>query len=451
MKSNFIVISLFFSLIFGTAITQEILGYEKKSGYSPIRNSTQILWDIHHLADPNGYHHPDSLNTILRSIVEEMGITLIVNDTGVVQYDLTNFDCIVVSVGTSQESPYSIEEASLIRDFVNEGGGLFIMGDHELFAPENINPLSQIFGTTTGLNLINPVNIIVTNLTNHPIFRGVDSLFFDHAGRIESSPPSIPVAWENAGQLVVSVAEFGRGRVVITGDSDGFGDPSGPFGIEWNMTFTRNIFLWLLRLDCSSFEDLEETISEARIHGGGVLRSLLAKYDNARRQYEQGNIRTSGNILCALLHEVDAQEGKHIEPQSAQEIRDCVHSLADALGISLPCIGRSVENPSLVLESSPNPFQAITIIRYTLPRDSRQYVVGSRQGKTNVQLAVYDITGSLVKTLVDYPSRIMSHESRKTVMWDGRDEKGKQVPNGIYFYRLESGDIITTKKITFLK
>jgi hypothetical protein len=93
-------------------------------------------------------------------------------------------------------------------------------------------------------------------------------------------------------------------------------------------------------IHCNTFDGLHQTITEAQIHKKGIRNSLLSKANNAKRQFDRGNFRASGNILCALLNEVNAQDGKHIEPNSAQEIRDCVLSLSGELEIPLPCTMR---------------------------------------------------------------------------------------------------------------
>jgi hypothetical protein len=52
-----------------------------------------------------------------------------------------------------------------------------------------------------------------------------------------------------------------------------------------------------------------------------------------------------------------------------------------------------------------------------------------------------------VKTLVDEPKAPGSYE----VIWDGKDDKGKGVASGIYFYQLKTKDFTETKKMVLLK
>jgi flagellar hook assembly protein FlgD len=52
-----------------------------------------------------------------------------------------------------------------------------------------------------------------------------------------------------------------------------------------------------------------------------------------------------------------------------------------------------------------------------------------------------------VRTLVDEPKRAGNYE----VVWDGKDDKGKDVGSGIYFYQLKAGDYTETKKMILVK
>ncbi|MDP2808455.1 MAG: T9SS type A sorting domain-containing protein, partial [bacterium] len=64
-----------------------------------------------------------------------------------------------------------------------------------------------------------------------------------------------------------------------------------------------------------------------------------------------------------------------------------------------------------------------------------------------VSLVVYNVLGEQVRTL--------ANDTRKagfyTVNWDATDGQGRQVSNGIYFYKLISGEFQSTKKLTVLK
>jgi subtilisin family serine protease len=70
----------------------------------------------------------------------------------------------------------------------------------------------------------------------------------------------------------------------------------------------------------------------------------------------------------------------------------------------------------------PNPFSSEAHYELALPQDAR------------VRVAIYDVSGRLVRVLVD---RSLS-AGRHTLSWDGRDEKGRSVPAGIYFTRFST-------------
>ena len=83
----------------------------------------------------------------------------------------------------------------------------------------------------------------------------------------------------------------------------------------------------------------------------------------------------------------------------------------------------------------PNPFNP----RVTIPFDLRQ--------DGNLTLSVYDVSGRLVKTLVNEWTRAGSH----IVSWDGRSDLGAQISSGVYFCRLRTGGFTETRKIVMLK
>lgn len=86
-------------------------------------------------------------------------------------------------------------------------------------------------------------------------------------------------------------------------------------------------------------------------------------------------------------------------------------------------------------QNHPNPFNPATTIRFELA------------AKGPVALRVYDLRGQLVATLVDEERDAGSH----SVMWNGLGDHGHRVNSGVYFYRIEVGDYVATRKFTLLK
>jgi subtilisin family serine protease len=89
----------------------------------------------------------------------------------------------------------------------------------------------------------------------------------------------------------------------------------------------------------------------------------------------------------------------------------------------------------LLAQNEPNPFAASTDIRYTIPE------------RNDLDLAVFDITGRRVRTLV--AGSVESGQYH--VSWDGRDGAGERVAPGIYFYRLAGSGVDETRKMVVLR
>jgi hypothetical protein len=86
-------------------------------------------------------------------------------------------------------------------------------------------------------------------------------------------------------------------------------------------------------------------------------------------------------------------------------------------------------------QNYPNPFNPETRIRFTVP------------SRAPVSLKVYDVSGRLVKHLIDREITAGPH----TVRWDGTNNAGESVASGVYFYKLVAGDLLATKKMVLLR
>ncbi len=91
---------------------------------------------------------------------------------------------------------------------------------------------------------------------------------------------------------------------------------------------------------------------------------------------------------------------------------------------------------AMILNNTPNPFRSSTIISYTLPSNIRE-----------AEIEIYNIKGQLVKTLIPFPNRGLGTSE---VVWDGKDDRGKQVGAGMYFLYMKTGKNVNIKKIVKL-
>ena len=114
------------------------------------------------------------------------------------------------------------------------------------------------------------------------------------------------------------------------------------------------------------------------------------------------------------------------------------HGLMDALLVKLEPDQVDVDDsdqhltqPAFYLGSNyPNPFNASTLIRYTLPEPS------------DVIIQIYDILGRKIETIIDNKQPAGYHQ----VIWDAKDHS-----SGMYFYRIQAGEYSDTKKMVLLK
>jgi len=92
-----------------------------------------------------------------------------------------------------------------------------------------------------------------------------------------------------------------------------------------------------------------------------------------------------------------------------------------------------------LFQNHPNPFNSVTSIRYT---------VSSRQNRpVHTTLKIHNILGKEVRELVNTNQSTGSY----SISWDGKNNEGKEVASGIYFYQLRAGDYRETKKLVLMK
>jgi len=110
--------------------------------------------------------------------------------------------------------------------------------------------------------------------------------------------------------------------------------------------------------------------------------------------------------------------------------------------VSLTCFGVSAvgdeQLPKLLtlVGNTPNPFNPVTEIKFALP------AAGA------VTVTVHDLSGRVVRTLLGGAERVAGPQ---TIVWRGRDDSGRMVASGAYFYRVTSGSETVVGKMLLLK
>lgn len=192
-------------------------------------------------------------------------------------------------------------------------------------------------------------------------------------------------------------ASSGRCKIQVRKDNNG--EP-GSVITSQDYTITSSSHAWAeIDFDTQLTFDTDFWITFAISHMGskiaGWTDAVLDHRDRSRFYVKDGWHSTSGNggdvMIRAIVSYVGVEEEK------------------------------AVSSKLVVLnQNTPNPILNETTISYTLPE------------KTEVRLKVYDVTGKLVRTLVD----AIQASGLKRVVWDRKNQNGETMSSGIYFYRL---------------
>ncbi|MBI2501708.1 MAG: T9SS type A sorting domain-containing protein [Candidatus Latescibacteria bacterium] len=179
---------------------------------------------------------------------------------------------------------------------------------------------------------------------------------------------------------------------------------------------------------------------------GAIARSLAIEEGIARATYgvfhqgtaqvvlldEQGQVVGQGALHPVTPLETFVLEEKLNLPSSAfsAQVRVMDYSgalvgiLDSALLSRMTAVLEEERTPAAfaLAQNFPNPFNPATTIAYQVGREGA------------VELAVFDLAGARIRTLVSAPQPTGRH----TVQWDGTDARGQQAASGIYFYRLST-------------
>jgi hypothetical protein len=177
------------------------------------------------------------------------------------------------------------------------------------------------------------------------------------------------------------------------------------------------------------------------------------RWDLVFRSWERAEMVTvrAGNVselpAGVAVRLIDLEQGTAVDLRDAPEYRfvsrgpDREYRVVLLAGEQafVDGAGRALaEIPGAVVldANAPNPFNPVTRIRFGLPASAV------------VSLAVFDVRGQKVATLVDGESLPAGYHA---VLWEGCDDQGRRVASGTYFYRLTAPEHVLTRKMVLLK
>lgn len=96
--------------------------------------------------------------------------------------------------------------------------------------------------------------------------------------------------------------------------------------------------------------------------------------------------------------------------------------------------------PPVLVQNAPNPFNASTLLRFTIPESNGG-------GRVAVELAVYDVSGRLVRKLFAGELPPGSYD----YFWDGKCDEGRPAASGVYFARLCTPGFARAVKMVLLR
>lgn len=247
---------------------------------------------------------------------------------------LAAYKLLFINLVSAEREPFLVSEVMAIRDFVKEGGSLLIVMDHSncYFHSHRLKPLLAVLGiqvfTDTACDVsphtlrLGNAWIAITKFSSHPITTGLRRLGIQTGGRVD---PRYAVAWTSDQSWaddwsvgiygdgnepgfygnfkrdeneplgphgVVLAREFHKGRIVIVGDQNMWGDAFMNYADNYRLWL--NSMVWLLRdpalADWKAYEDwhhprvvLYDPVDTPRFGSGGDrdyyhVLSLLARH-----------------------------------------------------------------------------------------------------------------------------------------------------------------------------
>jgi hypothetical protein len=217
---------------------------------------------------------------------------------------------------------------------------------------------------------------------------------------------------------------------------------------RWKLSITNHGLRWTVKTDHAGIKDLDSQTKFAK----EVWYHVTALYGGADFEvYVNGELDAFSSWSGAILQtSIDLTIGQVLPNNSSYNFRGVIDEVRlYNYALSVPEIkniydtstavnNRHAELAPLVTglqQNYPNPFNAQTTMRYHLGNAG------------HVTMVVYNVLGQKLRTLVDR----QQPAGRHSVLWEGRNDLGREMGSGVYIYELTIGDFRERRKLLMMK
>ena len=160
----------------------------------------------------------------------------------------------------------------------------------------------------------------------------------------------------------------------------------------------------------------------------GLCEILLCLQAHSQPVTVGGTVSTSGvPVRYALV----TFENTNSPADTSSVVTDSSGHYRISLVLTSVAPGAGVPATFALAQNYPNPFSSSTVVPYAL------------RAQADIQVTIYDILGRVVKRIAVPAQSVGTH----SVRWDGRNTFGQRVASGVYFYTLQAGSDVQTRKM----
>jgi len=213
-------------------------------------------------------------------------------------------------------------------------------------------------------------------------------------------------------------------------------------GVEIVVSWKSNINIAGLQLEVE-YDPQEVTLLEPKLTSRTQGLSIFSGGEEGLRKIGILDL-TGKNVVPAGEGELVTFEAEGIRLGSIQikkailvdrEARKLSVQISPTVKVKTDNTEAEVPDRFSLSQNYPNPFNPQTNIEYALSKDTR------------VRLSIYNVLGEKVTVLVDE----YQAAGYQRVRWDGRNQQGEDVASGMYFYRLETREFSTVRKMALIR